>query len=311
MKRIANMTPEELDALTRGDLIARIRELEPPPPSDWHSWMDALLHIVLHRYPVTIEREFVLGNQPPRADFLVLMENEIVDLGLEIFRNFREHNLIEFKSPDDALDESVLWKCIGYVGFYISLKGIPSSQVTLTLIRGAKPAQMFRRMANFIIPDKTVDGVYHIKGWQLDLPIQVIVTTELTGPEYAGFRAISNKPSVEDITQMFRNHEQEDDPELIVHYRAYWNVSARLTGDILEEARRREQFMAKSLLDIVKPEVDEMIDRAVQTTISNHLYLYVQDGNMAIDTAARYAGLSTAEFTARMAEAGYTVPKPA
>ena len=88
---------------------------------------------------MTIERECGLDNQPPRADFLVLMENEIVDLGLEIFRNFREHNLIEFKLPDDALDEGVLWKCVGYVGFYISLKGIPSSQVTLTLIRGAKP----------------------------------------------------------------------------------------------------------------------------------------------------------------------------
>ena len=65
--------------------------------------------------------------------------------------------------------------------------------------------------------------------------------------------------------------------------------------------------MAKTLLDIVKPEIDEII----QTTVSNNLYLYVQDGNMAVDTAARNAGLSTADFTARMAEAGYTVSKPA
>ena len=69
--------------------------------------------------------------------------------------------------------------------------------------------------------------------------------------------------------------------------------------------------MVKSLLDIVKPEVDEIVQNTVNTATRNNLYLYVQDGNMAIDTAARYAGLSTADFTARMAEAGYTVPKPA
>ena len=303
MKRIANMTAEELSAVTREELIARIRELEPPPPNDWHSWMDALLHIVLHRYPVRIEREFVLGNQPPRADFLVLMENEVVDLGLRIFSIFREHNIIEFKSPDDELSESVLWKCVGYAGFYISVKEVSASKVTLTLIRGAKPVRLFRELGNCIVRDNA-SGIYRVKNWRVDLPIQIIVTKELAGPEYAGFRAISKSPRLQDITQMFRNNERETDPNLVDYYRAFWTVSARLTGDILEEAKRREPDMARTIFDIFKPEIDIEInnDRL------RMLCLYVQDGDMPLDKAAKRAGMSPVDFTTCMKEAGYIVP---
>ena len=308
MKRISNMTEEELNALTQEDLIAWIRELEPPPPSDWHSWMDALLHIVLHAYPVSIERELVLGSQPPRADFLVLMEDEVVDLGLRIFKIFREHNIIEFKSPDDELNEHILWKCVGYVGFYIHEKGIPADKVTLTLIRGAKPFRLFEELSAYTVPDRA-SGIYHIKDWRVDLPIQVIVTTELSGPEYAGFRAISKKPRVQDIAQMFRDNERETDPALIDFYRAYWTISARLTGNILEEAKMRNPNMARTVLDIFRPEIDMEINTALSTNTRNNLYLYVQKGDMALDRAAENAGMSPTAFLESMEKAGYTVPK--
>ena len=349
MKRLANMTPEEIAALTREQLLERIRELEPPPPSDWHSWMDALLHIVLHRYPVTIEREFLLGSQPPRADFLILMEQEIVDLGLEIFRIFREHNIIEFKAPDDELNESVLWKCIGYAGFYMSIKRLSPGQVTLTLIRDAKPRRFFEEMKDYIHAEKGKQGIYQIQNWQVPFPIQVIVTSELTGPEYAGFRSISKKPSVEDVELMLRKHKQEVDPELIGYYRAYWNVSVRLTGSALEEAKRRTSEMANDVLEFFKTEVElivqERVDKATaaaekaakkaaekaaekaeekaaekaavaaaagETMGRQHAYYeMVQDGDLALDRAAKKIGMTPAAFIASMAEAGYTVPQTA
>ena len=305
MKRIANMTPEEINALTREELISRIRELEPPPPSDWHSWMDAMLHIALHAYPVHIERELVLGNQPPRADFLVLKEDRVVDLGLRIFRIFREHNIIEFKSPDDELSERVLWKCVGYAGFYINARSIPASQVTLTLMRGAKPVKLFRELERCVEPDES-GGIYHIKNWRVDLPIQIIVTSELEGPEYAGFRAISKKPSVQDIAQMFRFSETDIRPDILDFYRAYLSISTRLAGEIMEIAKRRYPEMDKTIFDIFKPEIDAKSNQARK----NDLYEYVQDGDLSLDTASKRMGLTPSAFSRQMAEAGYTVPKP-
>ena len=112
-----------LSSLSRDDLLALVREIEAkltPPPNDWHSLFYALLMIELHDKPsVRVEREILLGAQPPRADFLVLEENELVVLRLSIFRIFRQRNIIEFKSPDDSLNMSTLWKTIGYAGFYI------------------------------------------------------------------------------------------------------------------------------------------------------------------------------------------------
>ena len=308
MKRLANMTQAEIDALTREQLLSRIRELEPPPPSDWHSWMDALLHIVLHRYPVTIDREFLLGSQPPRADFLILKEPEVVDLGLEIFQIFREHNIVEFKSPDDELNESVLWKCIGYAGFYMSIKGLSPRQVTLTLIRDASPRRFFDEMQGYLTADQQTKGIYHIKNWQVTFPIQLIVTSELIGPKYAGFRSISKRPSVEDIALMFQNHEQETDPELIGFYRDYWNVSVRLTGEPLEEAKRRVPQMAKDVLEFFKPEIDLVVKEAKTEGWQRAFYGLVQDGDMPLDRAAKKTGMSPSAFTARMVEAGFTVP---
>lgn len=196
-KNFSTFSREELEAKVielrkqLSELQQKVNDLTNPPPSDWHSWFYSLLHIVLHKFPtVDIEREVVLGAQPPRADFVVVNDDNALDLGLQIFRTFRKKNILEFKSPDDTLSKSVLWKVIGYAGFYIAKYDISAEDVTLTIFRGAKPEKMFSEMADFVEADET-KGIYHIKDWKVDFPIQIVITTELEGKEYAGFRAIS------------------------------------------------------------------------------------------------------------------------
>ena len=110
---------------------------------------------------------------------------------------------------------------------------------------------------------------------------------------------------------MFRNNEQETDPEMIDFYRAYWNISNKLTGSVLEEAKRRDPKMARTLMDLLKPEIDEKIGLAVTEDRRQMLYEYVQDGDMALDKAARRIGMSPDDFTQHMTKAGYSVPKMA
>ena len=158
----------DLSTLSREDLELKViklelqlKELTNPPPNDWHSWFYALLRIVLHKFPsLDIKREVVLGSQPPRADFIVVNDNGAIDFGLQIFSIFRKTNIIEFKSPDDELSKSVLWKVIGYAGFYIAKYRTPSDDVTLTLLRGAKPVKLFSEMAPFVKADDTGSHKY-------------------------------------------------------------------------------------------------------------------------------------------------------
>lgn len=247
----------DLNDLSKEDLIKIISDLKnqiealtKPKPNDWHSWFYSLLLIEFHDYPsVKVDREVVLGSQPPRADFVVVKEEDIVDLGLGIFRDFRKQNIIEFKSPDDELTESVLWKALGYADFYVSLNDIPAEDITITIFRGARPNALFKRLEGNI--EKTdINGVYKLKNWRGSFPIQFVVTTELEGEEYAGFRAISKKPDLSDIEQIMLKVKSEKDERVRGWYRDYLDLFSRLDSEMLEEAKRRDPDMAKDYREI-------------------------------------------------------------
>lgn len=60
-------------------------------------------------------------------------------------------------------------------------------------------------------------GIYHIGNWKVDFPIQVIVSRELEGKEYAGFRAITKNPRLEDIQQIMEDIKKHGpDPSRLV-----------------------------------------------------------------------------------------------
>ncbi len=166
-----------------------------------------------------------------------------------VFQVFRKQNIIEFKSPDDELSESVLWKAAGYADLYISLNDIPFEDITITLFRGARPVALFKKLGN-CVEETDTKGVYNVKNWKISFPIRIVVTTELEGKEYAGFRAISKKPDISDIQQIIDKTYHETDESLIRWYRDYLELFSRLDGDMLEEAKRRDPDMAKDWREI-------------------------------------------------------------
>ena len=65
--------------------------------------------------------------------------------------------------------------------------------------------------------------------------------------------------------------------------------------------------MAKTWRDIF--EVDQEINNARADERRTNLYIYVQDGDMEIENAARRAGVSADQFRTEMANHGYKVPQ--
>ena len=285
------------------ELNTRIEELTTPPHNDWHSWFYALLMILLNKFDsVDVDREVMLGIQAPRADFIVINEDKSVDLGLKIFSLFDKHNVAEFKSPDDALNMFTLWKGIGYVGFYLNHvkekgKDIDISEVTLSFFRETKPDALFKELGGHIV-DGPAKGIYYIKNWLVDIPIQIIVTRELEGDEYAGFRAISKKPKEEDVVAFMKKHGKESEVSSFV--RAYADGVSKVDSDLMEELKGRYPEMSKTLMEIMEPEINERVSTAVSNDRRANLYLYVQNGTMTVDNAAKNAGISTDEFRSGM-----------
>ena len=263
-----------MDNLTREELLELVErqqkqldKLLNPPPNDWHSWFYSLLMIKMYKYfpAVSVEREVLLGAQPPRADFIVLKESQKIDLELGVFRIFRKHNILEFKSPDDELNKAVLWKVIGYAGMYISARKIDENSVTLTLLRGAKPIKLFQELGEAIRPDPDTRGVYHICEWFIKMPIQIIVTTELEGQEYAGFRAISKQPDIEDVWELLFEAEGSKQ-EAKDYYRDYIELLTKFDREVMKIVSRRAMDMDTkrypNLMELLKPEMDACREEA-------------------------------------------------
>ena len=57
---------------------AALKKLKAVPKSDWHAGFEALLRIETYKYgsKIRLKTEEVLGEEPPRADYVILIEDE-------------------------------------------------------------------------------------------------------------------------------------------------------------------------------------------------------------------------------------------
>ena len=209
---------------------AELKELQAVPRSDWHAGFEALLRIETYKYGnrVRLRTEEVLGEEPPRTDYMILIEDQETEFDKDIFKIFRKFNIIEYKNPNDSLNERVIRKICGYANFFIGLAehegDVPSDQVTVTIFRAKKNPRLFKAMEqNGTFVRDTTPGIYHVTGI-IDLPFQIIITNELKGTEYSAYRALTDKAKEADIKNVLNASVAETDAVLQDHYRVYMNL---------------------------------------------------------------------------------------
>ena len=148
------------------ELRAELKELEAVPRSDWHAAFEALLRIETHKYGnrVHISVEEEIGEIPPRTDFVILVEDEKVELEKAIFRIFRRINILEYKNPHDSLNERVLRKVCGYANLYIGVAERegerPADEVTVSIFRAVKNPKLFSALERNGNLFKAAPGIY-------------------------------------------------------------------------------------------------------------------------------------------------------
>ena len=148
-----------VEEMTEGELIAeeavlnkRLRAIWATKRSDWHKVIEGtLLRLTsAFRKILHIMTETEVGVKPPRTDFIIIKEDQRVDLGLDVFKIFRKFNVVEYKSPQDALNERTLRKAAGYAFLMIGTarreRDYPSSEVTVTVIRARRNKKLFKSM---------------------------------------------------------------------------------------------------------------------------------------------------------------------
>ena len=151
----------------------------------WHPAFDAALQIELGEEAkyLTFEPEHLLSKKPMQIDVLVKNEKK-VKIRKNIGRIFRQHNIIEYKSPEDHLNIDDFYKVYGYTCIYKTevekVNQIPAEELTITFVCYHYPRLMLRNLQNErnINVKNIENGIYYLYGDAI--PIQLIIVPELS-----------------------------------------------------------------------------------------------------------------------------------
>ena len=114
-----------------------------PAPKQYETWLKQLQQQRFEQARFKVEKEFAVGELPLRIDMIVRAEAAAAFSELpEIYRHFRRHNVMEFKSEADDLTAEDLLKLHAYGWLYMELNHIYMiHEVTLTaLVHHLTPA---------------------------------------------------------------------------------------------------------------------------------------------------------------------------
>ncbi len=246
----------------------------------WHpAFVSAMgLEFKQDRGNLIFEAEHNLNTKPLEIDLLIIKKEVSVQLASEIGKLFKGHNIVEYKSPDDHLDIDTFYKSLAYACLYKSygktVDAIKAEDVTISIIREAKPVELFRyfhehscTVTNFC------KGIYYIEGktW---FSTQIVVTDELDKGVHEWIGALSGNLQKDFVRQLVDNRnqltEKEDrelaDSVLEVCFSANRKIIEDLIGD---------ESMYEALMEIIEPKLrmrdkekeEEGLKKGIQGTV--------------------------------------------
>lgn len=226
----------------------------------WHPGFVAAMNLEFaeNREDLEFEKEYNLNTKPLEIDLLIIKKKASVPILNEIGSFFRGHNIMEYKSPEDHLDVDVFYKTMAYAALYKSygktLDEIKADDVTVTLIREAKPEGLFQNLRdrNFKLV-RQYKGIYYVQGNVL-FPVQIVVTGELNLKEHIWIGSLSQKMKKQDMQELFQRIQKlksRIDQELAD---SVLQVSIEANRKMMEEWKGDDR-MCQALFEIMEPEI--------------------------------------------------------
>ena len=239
----------------------------------WHPAFYGAMHLEFKENKEDLEftEELILNTLPLRVDMLVVKKKLPCEIQNEIGRLFRRNNLIEYKSPDDALNYDVFLKGIAYAYLYkikeSHTDSISLDEITLTFIRERKPVKLLKKLKllKFHVEQKW-KGIYYILK-EGELHIQIVVTKELSRDNHIWLNSLSANMQENYITELITTTQALVHNDEKKHADSLWEVVTRTNTETIKKLRE-DDFMCKALAEIMKPELDEAFDNGFNDGIN-------------------------------------------
>ncbi len=235
----------------------------------WHPAFAAALEMELweNKDDLEFEMEHNLNRKPLLIDCLVIKKKKNAIIRNEIGKFFKKYNILEYKSARASLSIDDVSKTQGYAHLYKAygegINTIGFDEVSVTLIRESKPIGLFKYFEeNSYMVSNPYKGIYYIESG-LKFPTQIIVGKELTHENHEWFNLLSDNVTKQEMARAIeysRKVSNKKERELID---AIFEVGALANKNIVEELKMGDEDMCQALMEIMKPEIEEVVNTAV------------------------------------------------
>ena len=212
-----------------------------------------------------LERGYPLNVKPREIDVLIRTDEDYSNSGNAILRSFRKHNIIELKNPTELLNIDTLCNVYSYALQYKSMgetvDAIQLGDIAITILRAAKPRELFAKLQRMGYTVKCeVPGIYYVSGL-VDIPLQVVVASELEGEEFLALRVLKRNAKKEELRNFVHysdSRTRKDEKEMAD---AVLQVSMTVNKNTYAELKE-EETMCDALRELMKPEIEQEMREA-------------------------------------------------
>jgi hypothetical protein len=209
----------------------------------WHPAFVEAIQAELEEYKDVLEfhPEYPLTTEPLRIDVLVVRKRSDVVIKKNIARIFREHNIIEYKSPGDYVSRADFQKVQAYAWLYASVQNLPTQNLTITLVESGYSRNVFHHLKTDLGYDveESEAGIYVVKG--LPMPVQIIESKKLDARENMWLKNLREPTDAASFAEMLRvvqNRGKEAPLKAYAHV-----LLTAATIDVMKEVRKMATTM--------------------------------------------------------------------
>lgn len=231
----------------------------------WHPAFAAALRIEFETEldELDIQDEHLLSKKPMQIDVLIVKKDKGTRIRKNIGQIFREHNIVEYKSPDDSLMVNDFYKVYGYTCFYQSdtkhVMEIDPEELTITFVCSHYPYKLVRHLkkARGLHVKRQYSGIYYILGDAI--PMQLLITNQLSKEDNYWLSNLRNDLKEEDdIQELLGRYEPWKEN---LYYQAVMDVIVRANWDNVKEEKEN---MCDALRELFAEELEECRERGLQ-----------------------------------------------
>lgn len=240
----------------------------------WHPgfYGAAELEFLSNKGDLEFQREYNLSKEPIRMDLLIIKKLADVRIKNELGHIFKKYNVVEYKSPDDALSIDDYYKTVGYACLYKGLgetvDQIPADELTISIFRESYPREMFEAMKNLGMEIKEYcPGIYYISGKQTLFDTQIVVTKQLDKETHRTLRVLSKHVREEDVRAFVERAAKISEPGDRNNVDAVLQVSVSANKELYEAIRRCDKVMCEALRELMKEDFEKQERETKQETL--------------------------------------------